>query len=528
MKILNARLGFANNSSSSHSMIIVSKEQYRQLNTESTDGDYGWDDFTLADPESKLDYLASAIYQQLKNQGNDISALVVVRDLLNLPTWVPLGYGIDHQSTFELPASDDGSPVDLKFARAFADWIQSEGVVVLGGNDNSDGHPLSQPDVDAMPFARESSNHFTAKHDSDSGSWTLFNRKNGAKLRMSFEPGEALILRNFDDNTPTTYRQADEIPPQKTFDNGEPPKMATPELVDVKITDYCDIGCGYCYQGSTRQGRHAKLDDIKSIARQLFKAGVLEVALGGGEPTRHPQFAQILEIFNEHGIVANFTTRDLSFMDDPLLAARIFSASKSVAISVSSAEQIQAAELKFKNGNHYQIRSYQYVIGTASDDQFEQIIQTSVDKYLNLTLLGYKDTGRGQAWREGVGQTVGKTIPLREHKVNNQSTEWIKTVQHAMGDRSYSRICIDTALARESEQQLGSQNIPRHLWHKSEGLVSMYVDAVSMKMGISSYEDVEKMIPFDSQWTTHFQHWAPSVNQPSRNITPRKKGVAHG
>lgn len=517
MRIVNARLGFANNSSSSHSMIIMSKDNATVLSGDEPN-DYGWNNFTLTSAEAKLDYLATAIWQQLSNQGNPVTALVVARDIMGLPEWSPKGE-IDHQSTFELPASPNGAPIDVSFARAFAEWIQSEGVVVLGGNDNSDGHPLaSDDDGDALPFGREAPNPFVAKFDDASGTWTLFNKSNGAKLRMAFEPGEALELEMLVPGSKGSPRPAIDV-------QGEPPKMGTPELVDVKITDYCDIGCAYCYQGSTTAGKHASMDDIRTLAREFFKAGVLEVALGGGEPTRHPHFVEILEIFSAHGIVANFTTRDLSYLSDPAARARIQAASSSVAVSVSSAQQVQDAQDAWRaNGGSPYMRvpfSFQYVIGTASDAELAKIVSMSAKEHLNLTLLGYKDSGRGQSWREG----AGKVFALREAKVQSQSSAWIGFVKESMGERSYSRVCIDTALARESEALLAQEGIGRHLWHKSEGLVSMYVDAVAMSMGKSSYEPSERMEPFAAGWMDVFEHWLPTADESARSKRP--DGASH-
>lgn len=35
------------------------------------------------------------------------------------------------------------------------------------------------------------------------------------------------------------------------------------ESCDLNITDYCDGGCAWCYQGCTLKGKHANLDGVK-------------------------------------------------------------------------------------------------------------------------------------------------------------------------------------------------------------------------------------------------------------------------
>ena len=187
LKIINVRLGFANNSSSSHSMIIWSNGK---LPKESWDkGDYGWEDFTLTSKEAKTDYLATAIYQQLlKSSTDEYGAWLIVKELFNFSDEkeAPVGIegGIDHQSTFCLPTEKDNVTLNTEFIKDFHKWLLSEKVIVLGGNDNSDGHPLSNGEE--LIFQRESANNFIARKDDLSGSWTLFNKENGAKIRFIF------------------------------------------------------------------------------------------------------------------------------------------------------------------------------------------------------------------------------------------------------------------------------------------------------------------------------------------------------
>ena len=58
-----------------------------------------------------------------------------------------------------------------------------------------------------------------------------------------------------------------------------------PESFDVKITNRCDIGCAFCHENSTCDGKHGNI---------LF-AGFIdklhpytEIAIGGGNPLAHP------------------------------------------------------------------------------------------------------------------------------------------------------------------------------------------------------------------------------------------------
>ena len=59
-----------------------------------------------------------------------------------------------------------------------------------------------------------------------------------------------------------------------------------PESIDVKITNYCDMGCLYCHESSTTSGTHANLERLLKIIKCL-PSGV-ELAIGGGNPLSHP------------------------------------------------------------------------------------------------------------------------------------------------------------------------------------------------------------------------------------------------
>jgi len=82
-----------------------------------------------------------------------------------------------------------------------------------------------------------------------------------------------------------------------------------PELLDIAITNWCDRGCFFCYRKSDESGNHISLEDYREVMRQAREAHVFQVALGGGNPNQHPEFAEILRTTREDfGIVPNYTT----------------------------------------------------------------------------------------------------------------------------------------------------------------------------------------------------------------------------
>jgi uncharacterized radical SAM superfamily Fe-S cluster-containing enzyme len=65
----------------------------------------------------------------------------------------------------------------------------------------------------------------------------------------------------------------------------------------LEITSSCNLTCPMCYAGSAPGGKHLSLADCKRQIDALVAAeGRAEICqLSGGEPTVHPQFAEVLE-----------------------------------------------------------------------------------------------------------------------------------------------------------------------------------------------------------------------------------------
>jgi radical SAM protein with 4Fe4S-binding SPASM domain len=98
-----------------------------------------------------------------------------------------------------------------------------------------------------------------------------------------------------------------------------------PQLIDVGIMGHCIHGkkglCSkagvQCYQnGLNHHCDNMSVEDFKSICMQ--SAGkTLQIALGGrGDPNKHENFAEILDLCETFGIVPNYTTSGLDLTDN--------------------------------------------------------------------------------------------------------------------------------------------------------------------------------------------------------------------
>jgi molybdenum cofactor biosynthesis enzyme MoaA len=336
--------------------------------------------------------------------------------------------------------------INYDFLKEARDHLLRKDCIVVGGNDNDDvGTGFNDEDVIHSPLMDlRDSGPFIARKD-EFGSWLLFNYKTGAKLRFSFDPNIVVT------------------------------KSSSPELVDIKITNKCSKGCSFCYQGSCVEGKHASLDDVTMISDILRDSQIPEVAIGGGEPTEHPDFAQILHRFGYNKIVPNFTTATLNWVKDKFILKSVKENVGAFAFSVQNEKQIDELEKVIDKydfsidvfGDNPNVTA-QVVLGTIDMDTFKAIVEKCRKKYIHLTVLGFKETERG------------KTFEKKPYE------NWIKIVKES----DIYRMGVDTCIIAEFGEQLKEiSSCFEYTSTPEEGAFSTYIDAVELKMGKSSYSN---------------------------------------
>jgi organic radical activating enzyme len=99
------------------------------------------------------------------------------------------------------------------------------------------------------------------------------------------------------------------------LDNSKPiTELDCPEFYDVKLTGKCEGNCSWCYMDSKETDNHYDnvLSKIESFFEPLSKnERPFQVAIGGGEPTSHPDFIPTLKLFKQMGIEPNYTTNGM-------------------------------------------------------------------------------------------------------------------------------------------------------------------------------------------------------------------------
>lgn len=86
-----------------------------------------------------------------------------------------------------------------------------------------------------------------------------------------------------------------------------------PENIDIKITDYCDAGCAFCHENSTKEGKHGDILNLPFLGS--LRPGT-ELAIGGGNPLDHPDLDEFLKRLKSRGIISNLTVNSKHILEN--------------------------------------------------------------------------------------------------------------------------------------------------------------------------------------------------------------------
>lgn len=144
-----------------------------------------------------------------------------------------------------------------------------------------------------------------------------------------------------------------------------------PELLDLSITSFCRRECPFCYRQANHEGHHMALDDVELVLSQAKDAGVLQIAIGGGNPNQHPYFVKILQMIHEYGMVPSYTTNGEGLSDEILQATKKYCGA--MAISVYSPYNVSYYKNLIKRVSSLGIRVNLHII--INTDTYEHILK---------------------------------------------------------------------------------------------------------------------------------------------------------
>ena len=186
----------------------------------------------------------------------------------------------------------------------------------------------------------------------------------------------------YDDGTKTHFTKDDEF------------KFDFPESHDISISQCCDNGCEWCYYGCSPTGKHGKLTGWKFFDSMR---PYTEIAINLQSPL-NPELFVFLKEMRERNIIVNVTINQNHFMDDSMLALiyhlEKHGLIKGIGVSLTNPTQDDFIETvkEFPNTVIHVIAGI-----TPWED-----IQYLMGHGLKLLILGYKKTGRGKKYYDGM------------------------------------------------------------------------------------------------------------------------------
>ena len=247
-------------------------------------------------------------------------------------------------------------------------------------------------------------------------------------------------------------------------------KAAFAENMDIKISNYCDMGCKFCHEGSTRNGKHGDILNEKFIdTLHPYQ----EVALGGGDATSHPDLIPFLQKLKDKKVIVNMTVNQKHFEQKQDLIKRLVGEKLIYGIGVSlvnPTDEFISLVKQYPNAVVHVING----VLRPSD------VETLADNDLKMLILGYKHLRRGNEWySEEHENIVSKQMWLKENLAD--------IINH------FKVVSFDNlAIEQLDVQRLMSKEEWDEFYMGDDGTMTYYIDMVDRKFAKSSTADFDK------------------------------------
>jgi hypothetical protein len=232
-----------------------------------------------------------------------------------------------------------------------------------------------------------------------------------------------------------------------------------PESIDLKITNYCAVGCKYCHEDSTVDGKHG---DLNIPFLNTLMPGT-ELAIGGGNPLTHPDLIPFLKRMKEQGVICNITVNQASIDDsliDYLISEKlIFGLGLSITGKITS--KVKSLVQKYPH------LILHVIAGINKIDDLSDAF--SIDA--KVLILGYKDFRRGNQFKD--------------HAVDVNLKEWYRKLGWFMP--KFKVVSFDNlALEQLNVRRLLSPKQWEEFYLGDDGTHTMYIDIPNRKFAMSS------------------------------------------
>ena len=249
-------------------------------------------------------------------------------------------------------------------------------------------------------------------------------------------------------------------------------EASTVESMDIKITNYCDMGCPMCHENSTTEGKHTDILGPSFLDRLH---PYTELALGGGNPLSHPDLYEFLQRCKEREFIPSMTVNQTHFLKHYDLIKQLVDENLIYGLGISLGNPTDEFIAKVKTIPNAVIH---IINGLVSLEQLHKL----KDKDLKVLILGYKVFRRGAALYD----QEGLLIEMRK-------THMYQTLPQMVEENWFKVVSFDNLAIEQLEpQRLMSEDEWAEFYMGDDGITgeftsaSMYVDMVERKYAHNS------------------------------------------
>ena len=247
-------------------------------------------------------------------------------------------------------------------------------------------------------------------------------------------------------------------------------KSEFPESLDMKITNYCDLGCPYCHENSSIKGKHADAKDIINVLSCL--PGGIELAIGGGNPLAYPNLIELCDVLNCMGFIPNITVNSKHLFDlEYFTLVKELIAKKLIYGLGISYDKKCSKPFDYSNAVCHLIAG----IHTIED------IKKALDMYKKILILGYKSFRKGHEYYENnFLQILNNIEEIRDELPNLLDTNIGVILFDNLGIK---QLDVKSAISKYDYEEF---------YMGDDGDYTMYYDAVNKEFAKSSVSQDRK------------------------------------
>lgn len=248
-----------------------------------------------------------------------------------------------------------------------------------------------------------------------------------------------------------------------------------PENIDIKITNYCEMGCPMCHESSSTKGKHADILNIPFIDTLQKNT---ELAIGGGAVTSHPDLPEFLKILKSRDIIANITIHQKELKEKKAIIQYWIDKKlvSGVGISLHDYDE-EVIAFAQKNSN--------VVIHTIAGYTSYSLYEKLQDKNIKILILGYKDFRRGHTYNQLFENVIKENISVLSDMLPQMLSK-------------YRAVSFDNLAIKQLEvSAILTSSQFKQFYMGDDSNFTMYVDLVNQQYAGSSTVAEDKRLPIE-------------------------------